>query len=143
MVYINIFLYICMEFKLNIIMKTKKIIYWTATGLLSALLLMSSGMYIFKNEMIQQLFTGFGYPTYLIYPLVVLKISAVIVLLTQKNNRIKEWVYAGLFFDFVLAFFAHFMVGDGEQMGALVAIILLLISYVYNQKINYLQIQAT
>jgi len=132
-----------MEFKLNIIMKTKKIIYWTATGLLSALLLMSSGMYIFKNEMIQQLFTGFGYPTYLIYPLVVLKISAVIVLLTQKNNRIKEWVYAGLFFDFVLAFFAHFMVGDGEQMGALVAIILLLISYVYNQKINYLQIQAT
>ena len=56
-------------------MKTKKIIYWTVTGLLSAMLIMSSGMYIFQNEMIQQLFSAFGYPTYLIYPLVVVKRS--------------------------------------------------------------------
>jgi hypothetical protein len=121
-------------------MKTKKIVYWVATGLLSAILLMSSGMYVFQNEMIQQLFTGFGYPTYLIYPLVALKISAVIVLLTQKNSRIKEWAYAGLFFDFVLAFFAHIMVGDGAQMGALMAIVLLVLSYVYDKKINYLNL---
>jgi hypothetical protein len=123
-------------------MKTKKIFYWASTGLLSALLLMSSGMYIFQNEMIQQLFTGFGYPTYLIYPLAALKISAVIVLLTQKNSRIKEWAYVGLFFDFVLAFFAHIMVGDGEQMAALMAIILLLVSYAYNKKINNLQVEV-
>lgn len=123
-------------------MKTKKIFYWASTGLLSALLLMSSGMYIFQNEMIQQLFTGFGYPTYLIYPLAALKISAVIVLLTQKNSRIKEWAYAGLFFDFVLAFFAHITVGDGEQMGALIAIILLVVSYAYNKKINNLQVEV-
>jgi hypothetical protein len=120
-------------------MKTKKIIYWIATGLLSAMLLMSSGMYIFNNEMIQQLFTSFGYPTYLIYPLVVLKISAVVVLLTQKNSKIKEWAYAGLFFDFVLAFFAHVMVGDGEQFGAILAIILLMVSYIFNDKINFKQ----
>jgi len=123
-------------------MKTKKIFYWASTGLLSALLLMSSGMYIFQNEMIQQLFTGFGYPTYLIYPLAGLKISAVIVLLTQKNSRIKEWAYAGLFFDFVLAFFAHITAGDGEQMGALMAIILLVVSYAYNKKINNLQVEV-
>ena len=30
-------------------MKTNKIIYWGATGLLSALLLMSAGMYVFNN----------------------------------------------------------------------------------------------
>ncbi len=123
-------------------MKTKKIIYWVVTGLLSALLLMSAGMYIFQNEMIQQLFVGFGYPTYLIYPLAVLKISAIIVLLTQKESRIKELAYAGLFFDFVLAFFAHIMVGDGEQMAAILAIILLLVSYVYNKKINNLVIES-
>jgi len=123
-------------------MKTKKIIYWTVTGLLSAMLIMSSGMYIFQNEMIQQLFSGFGYPTYLIYPLAVVKISAVIVLLTQRNSKIKEWAYAGLFFEFILAFFAHIMVGDGEQMGAVMAIILVTISYVYNKKINDLQLEA-
>ena len=124
-------------------MKIKRIIYWAATGLLSAILLMSSGMYIFNNEMIQQMFTGFGYPTYLIYPLVVLKISAVVVLLTQKQSKIKEWAYAGLFFDFVLAFFAHVMVGDGEQIGAVIAIILLIVSYIYNNKINLKQINLS
>ena len=123
-------------------MKTKKIIYWGVTGLLSAMLLMSAGMYIFQNEMIQQLFTGFGYPTYLIYPLAMLKISAVIVLLTQKESRIKELAYAGLFFEFVLAFFAHIMVGDGEQMAAMLAIILLVVSYVYNNRINKLQLES-
>ena len=142
MVYINLFLYICIEFKLKIEMKTKRIIYWTATGLLSAMLLMSSGMYVFQNEMIQQLFMGFGYPTYLIYPLVIAKVSAVIVLLTQKSSKIKELAYAGLFFDFILAFFAHIMVGDGEQIGAMIALVLLVTSYIYNNKINYIQLET-
>lgn len=124
-------------------MKTKKIIYWAATGLLSAMLLMSAGMYIFNNEMIQQMFTAFGYPTYLIYPLAVLKISAVVVLLTQKNSKIKEWAYAGLFFDFVLAFFAHVMIGDGEQIGAILAIVLLIVSYIFNNKVNLKQINLS
>ena len=123
-------------------MKTNKIIYWTATGLLSALLLMSSGMYIFQNDMIQQLFISFGYPTYLIYPLAIAKISAVIVLLTQKSSKIKEWAYAGLFFDFLLAFFAHIMVKDGEQIGAIIAVVLLVTSYIYNNKINNIQLET-
>ena len=38
-------------------MKTNKIIYWVGTGLLSAMLLMSAGMYVFNNEMIQEMFT--------------------------------------------------------------------------------------
>ena len=100
---------------------------------------MSSGVYIFNNEMIQQMFTAFGYPTYLIYPMAVLKISAVVVLLTQKNSKIKEWAYAGLLFDFVLAFFAHVMIVDGEQMGAILAIILLMVSYIFNNKVNLKQ----
>jgi len=115
-------------------MKTNKIIYWTATGLLSVILLMSAGMYVFKNEMIQQAFTSFGYPTYLIYPLVFLKLAAVIVLLTQKQNFIKYLAYAGLFFEIILAFFAHIMINDGGQMTAIIAMVLLITSYIYNQK---------
>lgn len=116
-------------------MKTNKIIFWIATGLLSALLLFSSGMYIFNNEMVQGVFISLGYPTYLIYPLVIAKISAIIVLLTQTNFKIKEWAYAGLFFELILAFFAHFMVADGEHMAALISLILLVISYIFNTKI--------
>lgn len=115
-------------------MKTNKIIYWTSTGLLSAMMLMSAGMYVFNNAMIQEMFTAFGYPVYIIYPLAVAKISAVIVLLSQKQSKIKEWAYSALFFEFILAFFAHYMIGDGEQMGAIMAMTLLLVSYIFGRK---------
>jgi len=116
-------------------MKKIKIGYWVSTGLLSLLLLMSSGMYVFNNAVITAAYESFGYPTYLIYPLVVAKITAVVVLLSQKQSSIKEWAYAALFFEFILAFFAHFMIGDGEQMGAVIATTLLLISYFTGKKL--------
>lgn len=116
-------------------MKINKIIYWVSTGLLSALLLMSAGMYLFNNEVVEQMFTGFGYPTYIIYPLAILKICAVIVLLTQKQSNIKEWAYSALFFEFILAFFAHIMIADGEQAAAIIALVLLITSYIFGKKI--------
>ncbi|WP_111709299.1 DoxX family protein [Lutibacter citreus] len=116
-------------------MKTKKIIYWVSTGLLSALLLMSAGMYVFNNEQVAGMFTNFGYPTYIIYPLAALKIAAVIVLLTLKRSNIKEWAYSALFFEFILAFFAHVMIGDGEQTAAIIAMVLLLTSYFFGKKV--------
>jgi DoxX-like protein len=117
-------------------MKTHKIIYWSATALLSAILLFSAGMYILKNEMIHQAFTNFGYPTYLIYPLVFIKIAAVIILLTPNKSFIKSLVYAGLFFEFILAFFAHIMVKDGELFTALLAFVFLITSYVFGEKLT-------
>ena len=115
-------------------MKKNKIIYWVATGLLSLMLLMSSGMYLFNNEMVQEVFVKLGYPTYIIYPLAFLKISAVTVLLFVKGEKLKEWVYSALFFEFLLAFFAHVMISDGEQGAALVAVILLIVSYLFKNK---------
>lgn len=116
-------------------MKTYKITYWITTGLLSVMLLMSSGMYVFDNATVQEAFKAFGYPTYLIYPLVVAKLTAVVVLLSQKGSVIKEWVYAALFFEFLLAFFAHVMIGDGEQIGAIIALTLLIVSYISGKKV--------
>ena len=116
-------------------MKTTKILYWASTGLLSILLLMSAGMYVFDHAEIMKMFTAFGYPTYIIYPLALAKIAAIVVLLSQKQAVIKEWAYSALFFDFILAFFAHYMIGDGEQIGAVIAIILLVTSYLTGRKL--------
>ena len=117
-------------------MKRNKIIYFVSTGLLSLLLLFSAGMYLFNNAEVAEMFTGFGYPTYIIYPYAIAKLLAVFALWYPNLKNLKEWAYAGMFFAFILAFFAHFMIGDGEQMGALIAIILLVVSYVFNKKIN-------
>lgn len=120
-------------------MKLNKIIYWSATILLSALLLLSAGMYIFNNEAIRALFIGFGYPTYIIYPLAVAKILAVTILLWQKRSIIKEWVYSALFFEFLLAFFAHLLIADGEHIGAVIALTLLMTSYFFGRKVYSLK----
>ena len=116
-------------------MKITKILYWLSTGLLSALLLMSAGMYVFNNAEVSTLFSSFGYPLYIIYPLAAAKLAAVAVLLSQKKSTIKEWAYSALFFEFILAFFAHYMVGDGDQMGAAIAMVLLIASYITGRKL--------
>ncbi len=116
--------------------KTTKIIYWVTTGLLTALMLMSAGMYIFNNEMVREVFTKLGFPTYIIYPLAIAKILGLIAIWTKKSNTLKEWAYAGFFFDFLLAFSAHLNINDGEYAPSLVAIILLLVSYWSGNKVH-------
>lgn len=116
-------------------MKIYRIIFYVATSLLSLLLLGSAGMYIFNNADIAKVFNNLGYPIYIIYPLAIAKISAVIVLWT-KLKTLKEWAYSALMFEFILAFFAHYMVKDGEQTGAAIALVLLGVSYFLGKKVN-------
>lgn len=117
-------------------MKTTKIIYYISTGLLTLLMLFSAGMYLFNNAEVATMFTSFGYPTYIIYPYAIAKLLGLVAIWFLGNKVIKEWAYAGFFFAFILAFFAHVMIGDGEQMGAVVAMVLLVTSYITNKKIT-------
>ena len=117
-------------------MKRNKIIFYIATGLLTALMLYSISMYFFKHDEVANMFTNFGYPTYIIYPYAVAKLMGLVAIWNPNFKVIKEWAYAGFFFAFVLAFFAHFMIGDGEQGGAFVALILLVVSYIFSKTKN-------
>lgn len=117
-------------------MKRNKIIFYIATGLLTALMLFSVSMYFFNHDEVATMFTNFGYPTYIIYPYAVAKLLGLFAIWNPNFKTIKEWAYAGFFFAFILAFFAHYMIGDGEQTGALVALILLVVSYIFNKKSN-------
>lgn len=115
-------------------MKTTKIIYYISTGLLSLLMLFSVSQYFLNHEEVAGMFTNFGYPTYIIYPYGVAKLLGLVALWFFSGKVIKEWSYAGFFFAFILAFFAHVMIGDGEEMGAVVAMVLLVTSYITNKK---------
>lgn len=117
-------------------MKTQRIIYWIATGLLTAMMLFSAGMYFFNYEEVQKLFSAFGFPTYIIYPLAIAKLLGLAVILSRKGGVLVEWAYAGFFFNVVLAFFAHFMIDDGEHIGAFVALVLVMTSYVLGKKVR-------
>lgn len=114
-------------------MKRDKIVFYVATVLLTLLVLFSAGMYFFKHEEISIVFTSLGYPNYIIYPYAIAKLLGLFAIWNPSFKVLKEWAYAGFFFAFVLAFFAHFMAGDGEQGGAIIALVLLIVSYVYNK----------
>ncbi|MDO6676131.1 DoxX family protein [Tenacibaculum sp. 1_MG-2023] len=116
-------------------MKKDKIIFYVATGLLTLLMFFSAGMYFFNHAEVAKMFTAFGYPTYIIYPYAIAKLLGVIALWFLRGKFLNEWAYAGFFFAFILAFFAHLMIGDGEQIGAAIALVLLIVSYIYSKKI--------
>lgn len=109
--------------------KTIKIIYWVSTGLLTALMTFSAGMYFFNYEEVVKVFTSLGHPAHMVYPLAVAKILGLITLWVKGFPALKEWAYAGFFFNTVLAFVAHIVANDGSMGGAGFAIVLVLTSY--------------
>lgn len=117
-------------------MKIKKIIYWIATGLLSAFMLFSIYNYTFNFETIKGFMEGFGFPTYIIYFLITAKSLGTIAILSNIRGILKEWAYAGFFYNFVLAFLAHYTIGDGQGAGAVLALVLLVISYFTGKQVR-------
>ena len=115
-------------------MKTFKIVFYVATGLFSLLMLFSVGNYIFNHDMIIAAFQSLGYPTYLIYPLATAKLLGLAAIWFSPNPTLREWAYAGFFFNVTMAFFAHIQVADGQQFGAMIAFILGLLSYLSRKK---------
>lgn len=116
--------------------KQIKLFYYISTGMLTLLMLMSAGMYFFNHGMVKETITNLGYPTYIIYPLAIAKILGLIAIWSGKSKTLKEWAYAGFFFDFILAFSAHININDGEYLPAAIAIILLFISYFTRRNLN-------
>ena len=115
-------------------MKTMKLIFWISTAVFSLLMIMSAGMYFAMNEEAVKTFTSLGFPTYIIYPLAIAKILGVVAILTRKSELLKEWAYAGFFFDIVIALSAHLIAKDGEFAIAIVALVLVLTSYITGKK---------
>lgn len=117
-------------------MKRNRLVYLISTGLLTLLMLFSAAMYLFNYDEVATMFVAFGYPTYIIYPLAIAKLLGLLGIWNPRYNALKEWAYAGFFYDIVLAYFAHKMINDGQELGAIIALVLIIISYIYWRKIK-------
>lgn len=116
-------------------MKRDRIIYYIATGIFSLVILFSAGMYFFNHEFIKGAFSSLGYPTFLIYPYATAKLVGLFAIWNPKFHVIKEWAYSAFFFAVTLAFFAHIMISDGEQMAAVIAWVALVVSYIFSKRL--------
>ncbi|MFH6983364.1 DoxX family protein [Marinoscillum luteum] len=90
-------------------MKNLNIYYWISIGLILFFLVPGSIMNIMKSPDWVEVFTQLGYPEYLLPFLGVAKLSGCIALVLPKFNRLKEWAYAGLFFDLIGATYSGLM----------------------------------
>lgn len=118
------------------IMKAKRIIYYTATGLLTAQMLFASTLFFIMLEHYQTEFTRLNFPTYIVLPLAIFRLIGLVVIWQNKINWLKEWAYAGFFLEFLLAGTAHINAGDGQQIGAILAMTWLLTSYIMYRQIK-------
>jgi hypothetical protein len=119
-------------------MKKTNILYWIFTVLFAAAMIFSAIGNVMVNEGSVQLITDFlHFPKYMIPFLGVAKIIGSIGILVPGIPRwIKEWSYAGLFFDLTGAMYAFISLTGFqiEQLGMLMFFIPGILSYIYFHK---------
>lgn len=110
--------------------KWNKIVHWIATALICLLMTSSALIYIFYQDDVAATFEQqLGFPTWLIFPMAVAKLGAVFMLLSKFSKPLTEWAYAGLTFNLLLAVGAHVSMREEQAFQALLALLLVLISY--------------
>lgn len=90
--------------------KTNNTLYWVFTVVFAILMVFSSvGGLQPSEQAVKMLHEEMGYPIYFIQFISVAKlIGSIAILIPGLNKTIKEWAYAGLFFDLAGAIFSNF-----------------------------------
>jgi hypothetical protein len=117
-------------------MKTITILYWVFTGLFGAFMLFSAIPDILVVPDAVTFVTGLGYPKYIIPFLGIAKFLGVVAILIPGFPRLKEWAYAGLFFDLLGATYSG-ICASGLEPGILFMVVpfgLGTLSYIYYHK---------
>lgn len=118
-------------------MKSTKIIYWVTTGLFAAFMISTALPDVLKSEDAVKFIMALGYPEYFIPFIGGAKIIGSLVLLIPGRRVIKEWAYAGLFFDLAGAAYSVIAVHGFDpgmlMLGGFIAI--MFTSWVYNRKL--------
>ncbi len=119
--------------------KTAKIIFWSGAIFMSLWFGASGFCELTKNPVVWDITRQLGYPPHFIYILGVFKLAGIMVLLLpNKLLRLKEWVFAGMFFDIIFAFFSKIAVlGFPATIDAIVAFTVLSITYLIYRKIYH------
>lgn len=106
--------------------------YWIPTGLLAALILVSGVFNVTRQPNVIQSLEHLGYPVYLATWLGLWKVLAALALVFGSRwPHLKEWAFAGLFFDLSGAIVAHVAVRDPIALSAPAAVLLVLTGITY------------
>ena len=110
-------------------MKIIRIAYWASTGLLCLMYLGGAFVYLTQRDMVVEAFGRFGYPAYLVTPLLIAKILGPVAILWRKSMALSDLAYAAMLFHLLFALSAHLSVRDGGYGFALAGLVLLAVSF--------------
>lgn len=119
-------------------MKTKTIAYWASTIIVALELLVGGATdlvhgreLLIIGDPVVQVIIHLGYPVYLLTILGLWKLPGAIALLVPRFPRLKEWAYAGAFFDMTGAAASWALRGDNASnyIGPLLMTVLILVSW--------------
>ena len=119
--------------------KTINILYWIFTILFAGLMIFSAIPNIMVNHQSVDVFhKGLGYPVYFIPFIGVAKLIGSLTILIPGLKTIKEWAYAGLFFDLTGATYSGLAASswnpDPRMLGMLMWIVPGILSYILWRK---------
>jgi hypothetical protein len=89
--------------------------YWFFTLTIAFEMVAGSMGDLLQIEEFRGVLTDLGYPHYLLLILGFWKLPCAVVVLVPRFPRLKEWAYAGAFFNFSGACASHIFVGDGPS----------------------------
>ena len=98
--------------------RSRTVAYWITTVLLAVECAVGGVLDVFQFPPFLETLARLGYPAYFSVILGVWKLLAVVALLAPRSATLKEWAYAGIFFNMTGAAASHLAVGEGS--GALV-----------------------
>ncbi len=121
--------------------KATNLIYWISTFVFAALMIFSAvGGLQPSQQAIQLIHDVLGYPIYFIQFISIAKlIGSIVILIPGLHHSVKEWAYAGLFFDLAGAIYSSIASSGTFDLMMLTLLIWILpgcISYYYWHKKN-------
>lgn len=117
-------------------MKTTKIVFWTSTVLFAGFMALSAIPDIMMSAEAVDFIKKLGYPEYFIPFIGTAKLLGSVALLVPSFKRIKEWAYAGLFYDLIATAYSIIMVA-GFDAGMIMMFLIFAVgitSYIFNRK---------
>jgi hypothetical protein len=93
----------------------RAVAYWIFTAIIAWEMVAGSMWDLLQIEYVRSVFAHLHYPLYLLYILGAWKLPCALALLVPRFPRLKEWAYAGAFFNYSGAAASHFLVGDGPK----------------------------
>jgi DoxX-like family len=90
--------------------------YWVVTSLLCVELGAGSFLDVLRTHYAVGIVTRLGYPLYILTILGLWKLLAIPALLAPGFTQLKEWAYAGIFFDMTGAAMSHAACGEGKAV---------------------------